>query len=319
MSIKNEYIRFLANVTLFISILFIADLIIGAGMRHLYFKAKAGFNYHLIYSMDSTDADIIILGSSRACRHYVPVILEEGLNKTCFNTGLDGNYLFNSYAVYKSILKRYTPEIVLFDLNPDVIYTGKESYDQLYSHLPFYKDHSEIRSIIDLRSKYEEIKLISRIYPFNSTLLRIAKGILQTEDLDELKGYTPLYGHLPATTTLSYSDGRQSGIDTNKIRILNEMIADSQSRNIKLILVQSPMYTMVDQKESLVFIDSLAACNGVLFWNYVNDTMFLKPEYFRDISHLNDIGAHIFTNAIASRIKQNMLLEGELAAKAYNQ
>jgi hypothetical protein len=287
-------------------------------MRHLYFKAKAGFDYHLIYSMDSTEAEIIILGSSRACRHYVPSILEDSLNKTCFNTGLDGNYIFNSYAVYKSIVKRYTPKIILFDFNPDVIYDGRESYDQLYSHLPFYEDHSEIKNIIDLRSKYEDIKLISKIYPFNSSLLRIAKGIFRTEDINELKGYTPLFGHLPETTSLSYLSRKQSGIDENKVNVLNEMIADSHRRNIKLILVQSPMYIMVDQEASLTFIDSLIALNGVTFWNYVNDTIFLKPQYFRDISHLNDIGAHLFTNAVASRIKQNILFEGGITANAYN-
>jgi hypothetical protein len=318
MSVKNKYIRFLANVSLFISILFIADLTIGTELRHLYFKAKAGFNYHLIYSMDSTEADIVILGSSRACRHYVPTILQDSLNKTCFNTGLDGNYIFNSYAVYKSIVKRYTPEVILLDLNPDMIYTGRESYDQLYSHLPFYKDHCEIRNIIGLRGKYEEIKLISKIYPFNSSLLRIAKGILQTEDIDELKGYTPLFGQLPETTSLSYVKRKSSEIDTNKIKILNEMIADSHRRNIELIFIQSPMFLMVDQEASLSFIEDLAALNGVPFWNYVNDTMFLKPQYFRDMSHLNDIGAHEFTNAVASRIKQCLVFEGAITSNKYN-
>jgi hypothetical protein len=307
MNLKNKYIKLLVNGILFVSILFVADLAIGKGARHLFFEAKAGFDYHLIYSMDSTEADIIILGSSRACRHYVPAIFEDTLNMTCFNTGLDGNYFFNNYAVYKAITERYSPKIVLLDLNPDMIYPGRESYDQLASHLPFYKDHSEIRDIIDLRSKHEKLKLISEIYPFNSTLLRIAKGILKTEDINEFKGYTPLFGNLPEATSLSYLNRKQPEIDTTRIRILSEMADDCNRRNIELILIQSPMYIEVDQEASVSVIDSISAHRGVPFWNYVNDTVFLKAKYFRDESHLNDMGAHEFTKVIASRIKHDMI------------
>jgi len=307
MNLKNKYIKFLLNGVLFVSILFVADLAIGKGVRHLYFEAKAGFDYHLVYAMDSTEADMIILGSSRACRHYVPGIFEDSLNMTCFNTGLDGNYFFNNYAVYRAIAERYSPKIVLLDLNPDMIYPGRESYDQLASHLPFYKNHSEIRNIIDLRSKHEKLKLISKIYPFNSTLLRIAKGIVKTEDINELKGYTPLFGNLPETTSLSYLNRKQPEIDTTRTRLLGEMADDCNRRDIKLILVQSPMYIEVDQEASIRVIDSISARRGVPFWNYVNDTVFLKTKYFRDESHLNDMGAHEFTKVIASRIKHDMI------------
>jgi hypothetical protein len=278
------------------------DLIFGNVLRHFYFKQKSGFYYHLIYSLDSTEAEVIILGSSRASRHYVPEIIEDSLNLTCFNTGVDGNYMFNNYAVYKSIIERYTPKVVLMDINPGEIYTGTEGYDQLAPLLPFYKTKKEIKSVIHLKSKFERLKLISKIYPFNSSLLAIVTGILQTEDINVLKGYMPLFGNV-SDTTIGCRREENKEIDINKIKVLEALASDCDDRNIKLVFIQSPKYIKVIQETSVSLINKLASNHGAEFWNYVNDTVFLKPEYFKDANHMNNSGAYKFTRAIADRIK----------------
>ena len=302
---KNKYIRFIANSIVLIFLLFIFDLALGNLLRHLYFMAKSGKNYHLTYSLDSVKADIIILGSSRAYRHYVPKILEDSLALTCFNTGRDGDYMLTSFAVYKSITKRYTPQIILMEINPSEILVGTKGYDELNALLPYYKDKKEIRRIIELRSKFERLKLLSKIYPFNSALLSIIQSIVKDEDINELKGYQPFVGNLPFAT-LSYQREEIKDIDPQKINFLEELIFDCNTRHIRLIFIQSPRYTLVDQRTSLPILNKLAINYGVEFWNYVNDTMYLKPEYFKDNPHLNYLGAEKFTKSIASRIKREI-------------
>lgn len=283
------------------------DLITGNALRHFYFKSGYGSNYHLTYSMDSTRADVIILGSSRAHEHYVSNIIENNLNLTCFNTGMDGNYLLNSYAVYKSIVKRYTPQIVLMDIDPGELFAGSGGYDELVSLLPYYKEKKEIRSIINLRSRFERIKVISNIYPFNSTLLTIIQGVLKKESINELKGFLPLYGNLP-DTTISYKQEEGKDIDAIKMKVLEEIASDCKAKHIQLILIQSPRYATVDQKKSILLMKNLEIRQNVEFWNYVNDTMFLKPEYFKDVLHLNDVGANRFTQTISERLRLLMHL-----------
>lgn len=311
---KNKYIRFIENSILFIAIVFIMDFTIGNILRHFYFTQKSGGNYHLTYSIDSTEAEIIILGSSRACHHYIPKIMEDSLNLACFNSGRDGNYTLFSYAIYKSIIERYEPEIVLMDLNPNELFTDPKGYDYLASLLPYYKTKKEIQSIIHLKSEFEKLKLLSGIYPFNSKLLQICWGNLQKEDINVLKGYMPLFGNL-ADTVIAFSKEINQEIDPNIIKVLDTFASECKTRHIQLIFIQSPRYKIVSQETIVSVISELAAKNNAEFWNYVNDKMFLKPEYFKDYAHMNDLGASEFTKAIAGRIKRGYILADHLHLK----
>ena len=91
----------------FLLILFILDFSIGNILRYLYFNQNAGLLYRTTYSLDSTNADFLIFGSSTANHHYDPYIFEKRLNMSVYNTGRDANTIFYNYAVFQSILKRY--------------------------------------------------------------------------------------------------------------------------------------------------------------------------------------------------------------------
>jgi hypothetical protein len=303
LTMKNKYIRFIANSILFITIIFIFDQAFGKVMRHFYFRSEYGDIYHLRYSLDSTKADVIILGSSRAHGHYVPVIVEDSLNLTCFNTGINGSFLLNNYAVYKSLVKRYSPKVILMDISLGELYVGTEGYDDLSSLLPYYKKRPEIRDVILLKSKFEKLKLISGVYPFNSALLTIVEGSIRTEDLNELKGYLPLFGSLK-DSSIKHVQERDLALDTNKIKMLNAIASDCKTHNIRLVFIQSPRYTIEDQQTNVSILNKLTSNHNAEFWNYINDTMFLKPEYFYDNAHMNDLGAHVFTKTIANRLRE---------------
>ena len=93
-----------------------------------------------------------------------------------YNAGRDGNFMFYHLAVLKGVLNRYSPKIVILDFVAEEFAQNQYSYDRLSSLLPYYKSHPEMRSIINLKSKYEKIKLLSQIYPYNSLMLTIAVG-----------------------------------------------------------------------------------------------------------------------------------------------
>lgn len=302
---KNKYKRSIENGIIFIMLIFIFDKVLGSTLRYFYFKSEYGAIYHLNYSLDSTEADIIILGSSRAHEHYVPDIIEDSLGLTCFNTGMDGNYLLNTYAVFKSIINRYTPRIILMDINLGELFIGSGGYDELSSLLPLYKNKKEVRNVILLKGKFERLKLISEIYPFNSTFLAIVEGNIRTEDIAKLKGYLPLFGSLN-DTSFKHKQEVNKGMDINKIKALDAIADECETRGIRLIFVQSPRYEGVNQETSISVLKELAVNHNAEFWNFINNTMFLKPEYFKDGAHMNDFGAQEFTKTIASRIKREI-------------
>ena len=302
---NNKYLRFIANGLVFIFLLFVIDQFAGRILRHYYFRVKSGSRYLLNYSMNYTEAEVLILGSSRACHHYVPMIIEDSLKLTCFNTGADGNFLLNSYAIFTSIIARHTPSLVILDLDQNGILAGAAGYDQLNRLLPYYKDKPEVRKIINLKSRSESIKLRSEIYPFNSSILGITGGNIKNIDIEKDKGYIPLFGKMNESTFYNLCE-EVIEIDPNKIEALNTISEICEMRGIKLILLQSPRYAMVELNDCTIIIESIAKRYGAEFWNYVNDPHFMNPEYFIDPAHLNDHGAHEFSRIIASRIKQEM-------------
>ncbi len=148
------------NILIILSIIVLIDFVSGRILRYFYFHETSGLHYRTTYSMDSTRAQILIIGSSRANHHYVPSVFEDSLHKTFYNAGRDGNGTFYQLALLKTILKRYTPEIIVFDYS-SVFVKGTEEYDQMASLLPYYRTHTEIRSLVEMRSPFEKIKLLS--------------------------------------------------------------------------------------------------------------------------------------------------------------
>ncbi|MDE3212752.1 MAG: hypothetical protein KGM98_05915, partial [Bacteroidota bacterium] len=146
--------------------------------------------------MDSTKADLLIFGSSTANHNYYPDSIEKNLRLSCYNTGRDGMSIFYFYAVLKSDLKRYTPKVVILDFFPVEFRKEQMDYDRITALLPYYSSHPELRSIILMKSPYERLKLISRIYPFNSLAFTILGGNLQMNKNREInkgsQGYVPL-------------------------------------------------------------------------------------------------------------------------------
>lgn len=153
---KNPFQYFLLKLTVLFAIVFILDISIGSVLRYYYFKQESSSQYRTTYSIEKTKADILIFGSSRANHHYNPDVFDNRMNLSYYNVGRDGNFIFYHYAVLKGVLKRYSPKIVILDFIHGEFRQNQDSYDRLSSLLPYYRSHSEMRSIINLKSKYEK-------------------------------------------------------------------------------------------------------------------------------------------------------------------
>src|SRR5664279_2941974 len=141
--IKNKYLKFAVHLLVLLLIIFIFDRIGGSILRKLYYSQIAGTNYETTYAMDSTRADILIFGSSRAIFHYVPEIFEDSLKMRCFNCGRHGSFAMYNYAVFKAITARYTPKTVILDITPEEFNFNNFRYERLSPLLPYYQNHPE--------------------------------------------------------------------------------------------------------------------------------------------------------------------------------
>ncbi len=297
---------------LLVVIVFITDRTTGKVIQYFYFKEKSGLHYRTTYSIDKTSEDILIFGSSRANHHYHPEVFENILGLSYYNVGRDGNFIFYHAAILKGILKRYSPKIIILDFVKGEFQINPNSYDRLSSLLPYYQSHPEIQPIIKLRSKYEKIKLLSHLYPYNSTIVTIAAGNAEfnKERKIDIKGYVPLTGTwknpILYENALSYYD-----IDSLKVFMFESFLKDCINSDIGLFIVCSPYYKKSYNTDySIILAQELAKKYRIPFLDFSNNTLFLNSsELFYDVEHLNDKGAKVFSNVLIDTL--NNIIENK--------
>ena len=301
--------RFFFRLILISFIIFLCDFCIGTILKFFYFRQSSGLLYRATYAIDSTKADILVFGSSRASHHYVPEQFTKIFKKSFYNTGRDGNFILYNLAIFNAIIKRYYPDMVIFDIRQDEFYKNVIRYDRLSSLLPYCKSHSEIQTIVRLKSPFEEIKLFSQIYPFNSLVLSIAIGNLEINK----KRKPDHFGYVPIKKTMSFFSIHElrrketsTDFDLNALSAINDIIYKCKKNNIKLIFVNSPMYVMQKDDLSYIQLKKIFEKNNINFYNFANHNIFVKdPTLFADPSHLNDGGAKLFSQLISDSIRNN--------------
>jgi hypothetical protein len=228
-------------------------------------------------------------------------VFEGKLGRESYNVGHDAAGMLFHTAMLKGILTRYRPETIILDFRPDELAKNPPSLQMLSVLLPYYRDHQEIRKIIQLRSPAERLKLLSGIYPFNSQLLTIllANRIRWTDD----HGFVPLRGHWnrPLAGPVPAPRG---GLDPLSSRAFLEFLDLARGNGISLRVVVSPIFqTRPDRPASIRTAEAICRQRDIPFFDYSRDDRFLKrPDLFHDPNHLNAEGATLFSEILSDRI-----------------
>lgn len=300
----NYMKKFVIHGILGLLLVFFFDLGIGRVLEYYYFKQESGFQHRTTISMDETNADILVFGSSRANHHYNPDVFINSLNKTFYNTGRDGNFIFYQTAVLKSILRRYKPKLILYDFSGKFSYV-QEDYDRLSSLLPYYRKHREIRDIVNLRSSFEPLKNLSSIYPYNSTLANIVIGNSNLGKKGK-KGYVSLMGEWNEPLNEHKSIDKYE-VDENKLAIFNEFLDLCKQNDIPLLVFVSPVFYTYDKDYSITLCKQICNEKNIPFYDFTKDERFLKsPQLFDDKEHLNDSGAKLYSKITLNIIRQQL-------------
>jgi hypothetical protein len=304
--IKNKpYLYFCIKIGAFFLLIFGLDFIIGSTLRYFYFNQESGAEYRATYVMQQADEELLVFGSSRALHHYQSTILEDRMKLTTYNAGRNGNPILYHLAIFKSVIKRYHPRLVILDININEFQKIEGSYDVLSTLLPYYKSHPEVRSIVKLKSNFEQLKLCSQIYPYNSLMFTIAAGNIEfnKQRREDINGYMLLNNTWKKRIELENKFPVYE-VDSVKIDALKTFINRCKENNIGLVLVFSPYFKMFQEtNNSIVIAKEIASKNKIRFIDFTNDERFItKPKYFADYTHLNDEGATLFTNIMVDSL-----------------
>lgn len=297
--------HFFAKGMLLLLMVALLDFSIGGLLKRFYYRQQSGNNYQTTVAIDNDESAILILGSSRAANLFNPLIFEQQLNLSSYNAGRYGYPIFYHYALLKARLKRQRPKVVILSFDAGNFSMRQDAYDQLSSLLPYYDGHPEIRPIVNYKSRYEKLKLVSSIYPYNSLLLPIVAGnsSLGKKKDATIKGFIPLQEVISGPLwTFDYT--REKLLDTLKINTYKNFIDDCLGAKVKLFIVCPPyMIQATGIDRSITEAKKIAQQMQVPFLDYSRDSFYnRRPHLFADYRHLNEKGVAIFSKNIAQQI-----------------
>lgn len=302
---KNKYILFFTRLFVLLLLLYIGDRIGGRILAWCVDHAsnrESLTNAPKIRAMISRGVEdsVLVMGTSRAERHYVPSILEDTLGVTVYNVGLGATYsIYSQYFLLAHIVETgHLPSYILLDVYPDTFLETSRPFAGNIYFAPFIGRNRNADTIFKLE-KSHILYQISHLYRYSPKTLPYILGVIFYSELDPaLKGFRPLE---PSKNPVEPIESEFGRVDSCKMSFLQRFYSLCQRHNIKLVLCASPMF-VAGRQDIYAPIAQFAAEQNLTFFDY---TYLYEddPSRFRDPEHLVESGARTFSQRVASDLK----------------
>lgn len=306
---KNKLGGALLLVLVVLLLLVLMDFCVGGVSSWLYHRSKYGIFNRQLYVLNESGDDIIILGSSRASHHYVSSIFADSLNMSCYNAGSEGMCIYYHYAMLAAMIERgHCPQVVIYDVmdldameHPGPTFTLDAALDRLAPH---YGEYENIDSLFNLKDWKEKLKLQSLTYRYNSKLVQSIKCNFMP--LPEDNGYEKVVGVLPNNMDFTKEEYNDCELDSLKLLYMQKMVDLAKGHQIKLFFVFSPCFKDNPSK-AYDAAKEIAYRNQIEVIDCYNEPTLMKRELFRDLMHLNDDGARVWSSHLAHILKSKII------------
>ena len=297
---------------LFFALLVALDLALGAGLGALYRRTLTGEAGGLTNWALQSEADIVILGSSRAKHHISSKILSETMQARALNFGINGQEFLYASTLFKLWTERHgPPRVVILHVDPGTLAESENEIERL-GVFSFYADHPRVSELLFSAGPFERMKYLSSAYRFNGKVLPILKNLFSAP-ASSFDGFEGLNGELSKGVEQEAAMPRPAKFFAEKkVELLREMVDYCNRNDTRLFIVHSPAYD-----EDAEYTASWTAAMRDLLERYPgprlividaithSDIFASKPELFRDIGHLNARGAELFSHILAAEIARD--------------
>ncbi len=246
------------------------------------------------------NANLLIMGSSRAWVQFSPKIIDTILDVNSYNLGIDGSHIDRQimrYDFYK--LHNHKPQIILHNIDFMSVLSKKVGYER-EQFFPYFANKDMMTVINEEPFTWQERYLPYYRYYGYQDLLRS-----YNHSQDSLyKGY--------CGQERDWNGSLFSSIDSlhfNCERTLQVMfldyVQDVKNDSINLIFVYAPFYIEAVKKvdnldEMYSTFDSIAKAYDVPILDYTYSYLSYDTTYFYNASHLNKRGAELFSTMLAN-------------------
>lgn len=304
--------KFLRNIILFV----LPAWCVLTAVDYLYSKEAIKSNYHDIeawYDLmnGDIDADIVVMGSSRAFVHISPLILDSIIGTSTYNLGFNGSPIDRQIRKYH-LFRQYNRKPKLIIQNIDQGSAGYRTGYHLEQFYPYLWD----KSIRDEFLSSEHFSFWDKYVPMYRYIhlfdLETFKVVLTSRERTLTKGYEGKEKHWDGTAFEKIDSIKFTPNDTT-LMMFDEYLAKAKAEGIQVVLVYTPIYIghtrkMVNLDEMHAVYQKYADKYDIPILDYTYMDICNDTAYFYNAMHLNKTGAEIFSDSLAHDIKKLGLL-----------
>ena len=291
------------------SIAFMMDVLISNGLK----RTERGHFYTMNALMNQEiNADLLILGNSRAACSYHTMVLDTILKVDSRNLGVSGQPFGVSYlrwCLYKR--KNLNPKLLIVNIDYaelNMVINGYEK-EQYY---PYLCD-TMVQPYLDLYGfSWAEKHLPMYRYRGNYKLMGLGLAellhVYHDTKGDFLKGYANADAKWNGEAFEEViREGKVKGeVDGQAVKLLEQLLETARQEHFKVVFVYAPMYGKLkehlEEEQPMAVYHDLSERYEVPILDFSNMGLCGDTGYFKDANHVNFKGAEYFSTTLARRI-----------------
>ena len=267
-----------------------------------------------IYNSNA-NCDVAIYGSSRAWVHIDPKLLNHSLELDVYNFGIDGHNFWLQYLRHLEFLKHNRkPKTIILAVD---VFSLQKSIDlyQPDQFLPYMLWNSNIQEYTNSYVGYNTFEYYLPLLRYSgksNALKTIIKNIFINQSNDNFRNNGFLGMNREWNNDLDKAkenkDTYKIKLDSTSITLFEKFINECKINDIELIFVYTPEYIdgqkfVANRNDIIQIYRDMSTKYSIEFYDYSNDSLCFNKKYFYNASHLNNIGAEIFSKTLASDLK----------------
>jgi hypothetical protein len=300
--------KFIKTILLILSILLIVNAVLDCVFTRILRRTQTyPYKEWNCIIQDSINANLLIMGSSRAVVQYDPRIIDSFLCVNAYNLGLYGCHVERQivkYKVYHHYQKKET-SFILF--NFDFWGNWQKSEFQREQYFP-YLVNPYIRGLLIEQEHFGIGELFVPMYRY------YGQGILTLVESfsDNYYGfnkecwYKGYYYGMPSKwegLDIAKTDTIRFNPLSDVVNNFDNFLSDLQKDSVMIIFVSSPIYSGITAKtvnlsEFYDFRNYFSEKYDIPVLDYISDTLCSDTAYFYNATHLNKTGAELFTTKL---------------------
>lgn len=296
--------KLITSILIIISGIFIVDRIGAQIMWWVNQHTNENAGLKIREMINHVDADVLLMGTSRCNRHYVPSIISDSIGISVYNGGISASdNIYAHYTLLNLILKRYKPKVVCLEVSTSDFTNPQDPFSSVSFFAPYFGISEQSDSIFQLANLYWPYKLF-HLYRFNAKATSNIAGLfIAPEDVGK-DGYIPSQQPMHFITNGLEMAEDVGDTDKQKTEFIQRFINICKRENIVLIFMISPSYNIVSS-EHYNELKKIAKRNDIPLLDYHTKGLFLDhSEYFEDRIHLWDKGARLYSRLFASDLRK---------------